>query len=288
MKIGIAIPTYRAERFLVRLLPLLQASTTAHKILVVDSSSEDDTVNVARRFGAQTIVIPKQKFNHGATRELARKKLQTDIVVMMTQDILPCGPELLPRLVAPIITGKAAVSYARQIPHDGANWFEAFSRSFNYSEQSELRSAQDVNRLGAYTFFCSDSCAAWSNAALNAIGGFATTVSLEDTIAAAQLLQRGYKIAYCADAVVKHSHSYSLRQEFVRYFITGYVRRKNRKLLCVGGGDEGRGVSFVTVMLQRLVKEKPWLVPYAIISSAVKLLGYRAGWFGNAIFPSAL
>jgi rhamnosyltransferase len=190
--------------------------------------------------------------------------------------------------VAPIIAGNAAVSYARQIPHDGANWFEAFPRIFNYPERSELRSAEDIGKLGAYTFFCSDSCAAWSNDALAEIGGFQPTISLEDTIAVAKLLQRGHKIAYCADAVVKHSHNYSLKQEFGRHFTTGYVRRKYRELLCVGGGDEGRGATFVSNMLKQLAREKPHLIPYAVVSSAVKLIGYRAGWYWNAAFPNAL
>ena len=288
MRIGIAIPTYRAEKFLVRLLPLLQASSLDAKLLVVDSSSDDDTVKIAQQFGAETIVIPKKSFNHGATREMARQALKTDIVVMLTQDVIPCKPDLLQKLIAPIVAGEAAVSYARQIPHDGAGWLEAFPRTFNYPSQSELRSVADVEKLGAYTFFCSDSCAAWSNEALNEIGGFETTVSLEDTIAVAKLLHQGYKIAYRADAVVKHSHGYTLKQEFDRYFIIGYVRRRYRELLNVGGGDEGRGALFVGGMFKRLTKEKPLLIPYAIVSSAVKLFGYRAGWFWNAAFPDAL
>ena len=287
-KIGIVILTYRAAAYLPRLLALLAETAKGVPILIVDSTSDDGTVDIAQEFGTPTLVIPKSSFNHGATREMARKALQTDIVVMLTQDVIPHGAEWLANLTAPIVKGEAAVAYARQVPHDGAGWFEAFPRAFNYPDRSELRGIDDVKKYGAYTFFCSDSCAAWSNVALDEIGGLPYTISLEDTIAAALLIRRGYKIAYCADAVVKHSHSYTLRQEYQRYFITGYVRRRHRDLLCVGDGDERRGATFVGAMLKHLVKEKPWLIPYAVISSSIKLLGYRAGWYWNLLFSEAL
>lgn len=39
---------------------------------------------------------------------------------------------------------------------------------------------------------------------------------------AARMIQAGYKIAYCAEASVRHSHNYTPKQEFQRYFDTGY------------------------------------------------------------------
>src|SRR5205823_1791055 len=113
--------------------------------------------------GAEVLVVPRHEFNHGATRELARRALGSDIVVMITPDAKSLGPELIGNLVRPIVEGEASVAYARQVPRDGADFFEAFPRDFNYPARSELRSLADLKRLGAYTFFCSNACAAWSN-----------------------------------------------------------------------------------------------------------------------------
>ncbi len=276
--IGVLIPTYNPDKMLKRVLEPVTASALKPPVLVIDSSSRDDTVAVARSYGAQAHVIPQSEFNHGATRELGRRMIGTDIIVMMTQDVVPVGDDTIERLVAPLLDGRASVSYARQIPHDGADFLEAFPRHFNYPETSELRGWEDAKLLGAYTFFCSNSCAAWNNAALDAIGGFNRTLSLEDTIAVAKLLRMGHKIAYCADAVVKHSHHFSLREEYRRYYDVGFVRALNRELLMIGGGDEGRGAAFVSTMLRRLMQEQPSLVPYAVLNAAVKWLGYRVGW----------
>lgn len=277
--IGVLVPTYNAGDVLNRVLAPLSQSTLKPSVLVIDSSSRDDTVAVARSFGAQVHVILQSEFNHGATRELGRRMLGTDITVMMTQDVVPIGEDMIERLIAPLVDGRAAISYARQVPHDGASLIEAFPRYFNYPDKSELRGLEDTKTLGAYTFFCSNSCAAWNNAALNDVGGFDRTLSLEDTIAVAKLLRRGHKIAYCADAIVKHSHRFSLRGEYKRYFEAGFVRRLNRKLLMLGNGDEGRGVALVSAMLRQLVRERPSLLPFAILNAAAKWLGYRIGWY---------
>jgi len=279
--VGVAVITYKAVPLLPTCLPHLLASPLRPTVLVVNSSSNDGTVELAEKMGAETLVVPRNEFNHGATRELARRALGTDIVVMITPDAKPTGPEMVGNLVRPIAEGRASVTYARQLPHDGADFFESFPRIFNYPDKSELRSIEDVKTLGAYTFFCSDSCAAWSNRALDSIGGFDTTLSLEDTIAVAKLLRGGHKIAYCADAVVQHSHRYSLAQEFKRHFDAAYVRAIHKDILFVGGGDERRGTMFVAAMLRALAREQPTLIPYAIASVAAKYMGYRLGFHGH-------
>jgi len=102
----------------------------------------------------------------------------------------------------------------------------------------------------------------------------------EDYFAVADLLQKDYKIAYVADAIVKHSHRYTLWQEFQRYFDTGYVRSENPIIQTLVGQAEARGVGFVSALLKRVWQESLILIPYAIIQSLMKWLGYRIGFYG--------
>ena len=99
----------------------------------------------------------------------------------------------------------------------------------------------------------------------------------EDTIAAAELLKKGHKIAYVAEAVVSHSHGYSLREEFCRYFDTGRVRKEYENLLNCSVADRNRGSDFARHMLKFLYREKPLLIPYAIVHLLSKWAGYRIG-----------
>jgi len=278
--IGLVIPTKNAQTSLPIILSILADSSTEFSVLIIDSSSGDQTVSIAKEHNAKVIVIPQADFNHGATREYARKQLDCDIVVFLTQDAIPVNAELIAKLVQPLLDNEdIAVSYGRQIAHDGADVFEAFPREYNYGNKSQVRGIQDVTQYGVYTFFCSNSCAAYKNSALDEIGGFKAVLTNEDYFAVADLLQKGYKIAYVSDAVVKHSHRYSLWQEFQRYFDTGYVRAQNPIIQNLVGQAESRGIGFVAALLIKVWKTNPLMFPYAVLQSIIKWLGYRIGYY---------
>ena len=276
--IGVIFITHTAKKHLRNCLPVFLQSPLKPRVLVVNSSSNDGTVELAQELGAETLVIPRREFNHGATRERARKYLGTDIVVMVTPDAYATDLHFLEKLVAPLIRGEADVAYARQLPHAGADFFESFPRAYNYPQQSHIRSLDDAPKYGVYTFFCSNSCAAYRNAALDQAGGFLPVLTNEDYFAVARILKNGGKIAYVAEAEICHSHRYSLWQEFTRYFDTGYVRAENPWVTEIVGQAEGRGLGFAKALLSELAKTKPWLVPYAILQTGCKWLGYRIGF----------
>jgi len=284
LSIGLIIPSKNAQATLGAILSILKKSPLEFTTLIIDSSSNDQTVPIAKEHNAKVIIISQSEFNHGATREYARKQLATDIVVYLTQDAIPASADLIANLVKPLIEqDEVVVSYGRQVAHEGADLFEAFPREYNYAEREQIRGIEDVDQYGVYTFFCSNSCAAYKNAALDETGGFRSVLTNEDYFAVADLLQKGYKIAYAADAVVKHSHSYSLWQEFQRYFDTGYVRAENPIIQQLVGQAESRGVGFVVGLLKKLWQEQPLLIPYAIIQSLMKWLGYRIGFYGGTL-----
>lgn len=275
--VGIAVITHNAKHHLQHCLPPLLKSPLKPRVLVVNSSSHDGTVEEAERLGAETLVIPRKEFNHGTTREVARQALGTDIVVMITPDAYAKDIDLIEKLTNPIRNGEASIAYARQLPHLGADLFESFSRTFNYPEHSQLRSIQDLNKYGVYTFFCSNSCCAWKNSALNEIGGFSRVLLGEDTVACARLLKNGHKIAYVAEAKIYHSHRYTLWQEFQRHFDTGIARKSYYSLFEGAGKDSKRGIAYTKELFSLLYKKHKTLIPYALLQTSAKWLGYQWG-----------
>lgn len=276
-EIGIAVITHQAKHHLKYCLPPLLKSPMKPKILVVNSSSHDGTVEEAETLGAETLVVPRNSFNHGKTREAARKHLATDIVIMITPDAYAEDSSLVETLTRPLRDGTASIAYAKQIPHQGADLFASFSREYNYPEKSQLRGIEDLDTYGVYTFFCSNSCCAWKNSALDSIGGFSHLLLGEDTVAAAKLLRKGHKIAYISEARVRHSHSYSLWQEFQRHYDTGLARRQYGQLFSGAGGDNKRGKAYALALLKKVYQTKKQLLPYAVLQTAAKLAGYYIG-----------
>lgn len=276
MNIGVAIFTLNAKEHLPFCLPPLLNSPLKPKVLVVDSASTDGTGELAKEMGADVLHIPKGSFNHGLTREKARLALGTDIVVMVTQDAYAENKETLEKLIEPIRSQKAALSYGRQLSKS-EDIFESFPREFNYPKESHIRSFEDQDLYGSYINFFSDSFGAYSNATLDEIGGFPECLLGEDAIVCAKLLQKGYRVAYVAEAKVFHSHSYTALQEFKRYFDTGLVRAEFAPLLQAGGSDEKRGSKYAYAFLKALKGKSYLLLPKGFLHLGAKFAGYKLG-----------
>ena len=105
----------------------------------------------------------------------------------------------------------------------------------------------------------------------------------EDTITAAKMLLAGWKIAYGAEAQVYHSHSYTWRQDFKRYFDIGVLHARENWLLQEFGNTGSEGGRFVRSELNYLWPRYWWLVPSALIRTALKLTGYRLGRVENKL-----
>ena len=113
--VGVAVITHAAREHLPHCLPRLLASPLRPRVLVVNSSSRDGTVELAAAMGAETLTVDRRRFNHGLTRELARRRLGAPVVVMLSPDAYPLHDDFLERLTEPVRCGRAEVAYGRQV-----------------------------------------------------------------------------------------------------------------------------------------------------------------------------
>ncbi len=276
--ISIIILTYNAENYIERQLSMID--NNRYNVLIVDSSSKDKTISICKKMDFEYIIINQKDFNHGLTREKYRKYFDDTFTVFLTQDAIPLNESSIDKLVAPLMEGLASCSYGRQKPVVSAGILESFPREFNYPRISNLRSISDLDRYGVYTFFCSNSFAAYNNHDLDTIGGFKYTLTNEDYFACAELLLDNNKVAYIADSIVIHSHKLTLVQEFQRYFDTGYVRAVRKDINKIVGHADKRGFEFLKGLIKKLFYENPLLIPYAIAQTIFKYIGFKIGYYG--------
>ncbi len=69
-----------------------------------------------------------------------------------------------------------------------------------------------------------------------------------------KIIISGYKIKYCADSVVYHSHNFSLREIYDRYHLTGEFFKQNSYLN--NYGTNSSGASLAKYVLKRIIKDK--------------------------------
>jgi rhamnosyltransferase len=280
-KISIIIPTCNGAKTLAELLAVIDRQTLApEEILVVDSSSEDDTVEIARKFGADVTVIDRREFDHGGTRSIMAGKAKSDLLVFFTQDAVPATRDALARLIEPFsASSDIAVTYGRQLPSPDATWAAASLRRFNYPETSSVRSLEDRTTLGLKTIFVSNSFAAYRKGALADVGYFKNGLIFgEDTCTVGRLLERGHRIAYVSEAKVYHSHNYSFSEEFRRSFDTGVLHAMESWLIEKFGQAEGIGVRYAARQLIELGRQgRAMLMAEMVGRNVLKYCGYRLG-----------
>ncbi len=280
MKITLIIPIYNASNHLDKLLKSLQNQSVNFEIMVVDSSSTDNSIEIVKQYIDNIAVIKKEEFDHGGTRSKFAKKADGDILVFMTQDALPFDNKSIENLVKRFKEDDdVSVCYGQQIAYKSANPFGTFLRKFNYPEHSNERVYEDKKYYGLRAAFVSNSFCAYRKSSLEKIGYFEDRLILsEDMLAAANILRNGKKVCYVTDAKVYHSHNYTIWQEFTRYFDIGVFHGTKPELQKEFGSAAGEGKRFVKEELQYLIKTKNiHLIPLSIIRNGVKLIAYKLG-----------
>ncbi len=222
--------------------------------------------------------IKKSQFDHGGTRNFGASLSSESVIIFMTQDAVPADSNVIENLLKAFDKDKVSAAYARQLPHKNAGVIESYTRNFNYPRTSYVKSLEDINTYGIKTYFCSNVCAAYKKEVYDALGGFVLkTIFNEDMIMAANMIQRGYAIAYQGDARVFHSHSYTYREQFKRNFDMA-VSQEQYKDIFAGVKSENEGIKLVKNSLKYLIEQKKYFyIPDLIFQSGFKYLGYKAG-----------
>jgi len=280
VNVCLCIPTLNAGNIWGEFVYALQTQTLQpSEILVLDSSSTDGTPELARRDSCRVVTIPHAEFRHGGTRQHAAELASgADVLVYLTQDSILADANALARLTAVFEDASVGAAYGRQLPRPGANPIEAHARLFNYPPVSAIRSLESTAAIGFKAIFFSNSFGAYRRTALEQAGGFPRESNFgEDTVMAARLLQSGWRIAYIAEAQVHHSHAYSYREEFRRYYRIGQLHVNEPWLLRDFGKASGEGRKFAMSEIQYLSRHAPWLIPEAMLRTGLKYLGYRSG-----------
>lgn len=278
-RIACVIPTYNGYPDLERLLASLKLQTVLFDTFIVDSSSTDGTRELAEMLVKNVKVIPSVEFNHGGTRQLmVDQNPGYDVYVFLTQDACLINEHAIEELVRPFDDPQVGAVCGRQLPHLDATPLAEHARNFNYPPVVQNKTLADVPLLGIKAAFMSNSFAAYCGDALKAIGGFPTHIIFaEDMYVSAKMLMSGWKIVYTGNALCRHSHNYSLKEEFSRYFDMGVFHARESWIRENFGGAGGEGMRYVKSEIAFLGIKRFYLWPSALLRNLAKFSGYKLG-----------
>ena len=278
MKIDIICPLYNAEKHIEKLDKNIkkQKNVDINQIRYILTKGEDNTQEILNQLKATYKIIEPQEFSHSLTREKEAFASNADILVFITQDIIIEDELWLYYLVKDIESGTCDASFSNQICKN--NSIEKYTRELNYPETSYYVTKDDIDRLQLKTFFFSDASSAIKKdtfVKLNGYDGKDLPIS-EDMYIAYKLIMNGYTIKYCADSKVIHSHDFTYKQLYDRYYITGKFFKQNSYLEQYKVTNSGFGMA--KYVLKRAFQEKNIKVLIQFIPNMLsRFIGMKMG-----------
>lgn len=91
-----------------------------------------------------------------------------------------------------------------------------------------------------------------------------------------KLITNGYRVKYCADSEVVHSHEFTLKQQYKRYYDTGIFFKQNDYLNKYKVNQAGGGMALY--VLKRAIQEKNFKVLIQFVPNmAARFIGMKMG-----------
>ena len=249
-----------------------------YEVLIIDSGSIDETLEIARKYPAKITSINPEEFHHSGTRNFAASMAQGEYLVFITQDALPLYTNWLSSLLSPFSDPDVAGVYGRQIAYNNANIIEKFFYSYFYPDEGISISHLPENLEDFYidNVFLSDVNSVirkdvWGKYKFNE-----DIIMAEDKDWAIQVLRAGYKLIYEPKAVVYHSHEYNLISAFERRFDDAAAMSQ----ICrdsSGTASFKKGVKYIINEMSYVLKNKPIWLPYAVLYDLVKFSSLYLG-----------
>lgn len=199
-----------------------------YEVIVIDSGSQDSTLEIAKRYPVKIVEIPAGEFGHGRTRNLGAQMAGGGIAVFLNADATPRNEDWLRSLVANFkndekIVGAYSYTYPRpncnplrfwEILNENSNkrWVKYIE---NFDGNYQHMDPRDKRRILAFQTI---SCAIRKEFLFKY--PFKDIEFGEDLEWSKRIMEKGFKIVFEPKSTVLHSHNfyYSFIKTFKKYF----------------------------------------------------------------------
>jgi len=173
------------------------------EIIVVDSGSSDDTIDILSGYNVKLVQMPHEKFTYGFALNIGAQQARGDYLISLSAHALPVNPYWLKNLLQPLIADSTiAGSSIHQLPFK------------NQLLEPYLVFWQTMYKWGLRTpivkrYLFSNACSAIRSDLWRETPFDENIQSCEDHHWALKMQSKGYSIAYAYESYVHHSHRMS-------------------------------------------------------------------------------
>lgn len=215
MKIDLIVISYKPDKNFLDMIQSMSCQTTPLNRIIIYNTEQKffDRLAYSAKFAsdyknAEVHHISRREFDNGKTRNMAVKCSDADYFILMSQDAVPKGDNLVKELVKAIEQNdKIAVAYARQIEKEESREYAKYITGYFFPDDSYIRSSEDIDAYGSLAYQNSNVCAIYRRDIFDELGGFVNhAIANEAILYAATAINAGYKVAYASDAGVTYSY----------------------------------------------------------------------------------
>lgn len=221
-KVSIIIPTRNggADFEMAMKIYSVQKGIREMEVIVVDSGSNDRTIEVATRYGAKIFNIFPDQFNHGLTRNFGAEQSQGEFMVFTVQDAIPLNEYWLQSMIDILekdagiaaVTGKQFLRKEADLFAKFMNHLQCDSMGLNHNEIRFIHTREDYyslspgdrRKLSQLDNVC---CCFRKN--IFDLYKFKKVSYAEDLEIGSRLARDRYKLAFLSSNGVVHSHNRS-------------------------------------------------------------------------------
>ena len=225
MKIDVVCPLYNADGIIENLIDAIfsQENVDIGRVIfpITESENFEKTIDVITSKNLTYFTVKKQDFSHSLTREKAiMEYAESPVVIMTSQDVIFEDKNAFYNLASKI-NDKVIYAYGKQLAK--GKDIEYYVRKNNYANESAVFTKDDLNAKNIRCLFSSDAFSAYNREKFIELGGYDGKHMMmnEDMYYSKKVLENGYEKAYVSEAKVYHSHKYTLKQLYSRYYATG-------------------------------------------------------------------
>lgn len=214
--VSVVIPTYNGEDDIYQLLNALKSQKGIEniEIIVVDSESNDRTLEICKEYKVNIIEIAQTEFSHSYARNLGASNANGDYIIFMTQDALPSNEYWIYNMLTPIIKHDIVAVSCIEKPKENCELayrvesenFAKYLGAYNTDRIGYLPKKQNYETMRINGQLNDVSCIIIKSIfdQFKYVGDYA-----EDLDMGVRLIRAGYKVALLSSEKVIHSHNRS-------------------------------------------------------------------------------
>lgn len=276
-KISIIVPIYNGEIYIKKLVEKLkeQKGNFSIELIALVSFSKDKSLEISKELFDKVLEV--KKFNHAKTRHEGALIAEGNILVFITQDILPYDNNWLKELVSPLNENIIA-SFSKQIAYEEHSEIEKIIRRFNYPDENRICNKENGKVNGRKNIFYSDASSAILKDEFFKLGGYDFFVPTnEDVYIASKIIKNGKSFIYRAESKIWHSHHLSLKETYKRYRDIGKFEKLLKKEIDFSK-TENEGKKLLIYLIKELIKKRKIdELIYLPLDIGARWMGYKVG-----------